>query len=308
MHVLILGAGAMGSLLGARLSRTEVRVSLLSTNRQHMEAVRAHGLAIEELDGAVKRTRVPSYCDPRDLPEEADLVIVVVKTYDTDKALFSIRGCARPSASFLTLQNGIGNWERIAEHVGRESVLVGITAQGATLVEPGRIRHGGNGPTYIGEPEGPATERAHATVDLFRRAGLLSDASDSMQRLIWEKLMINTGINAITALTGIRNGGIVEYQAAREVCGAAVEEALLVAAAKGFPMGKDMVNRVLGVAGATAVNRSSMGQDVDRRKRTEIDAINGAIVQFGQETQTPTPVNRTLTQLVKVLQSSYLGC
>jgi len=304
----MLGAGAMGSLLGARLSQTGVKVSLLSTNREHMEAVRKHGLVVEELDGTVERYRIPSYHDPRDLPEKADQVIVMVKTYDTDKALSSIEGCTRPSAFFLTLQNGIGNWERIAGHVGRESVLVGITAQGATLVEPGKIRHGGNGHTFMGEPEGPPSERVRTEVDLFRRAGLHTDASDGMQRLVWEKLMINTGINAITALTGIRNGRIADFQAARDLCRSAVEEALLVAAAKGFPMGKDMVERVLGVAGATAVNRSSMGQDVDRRKRTEIDAINGAIVRFGEETLTPTPVNRTLTRLVKVLESSYLGC
>lgn len=308
MHVLMLGAGAMGSLLGARLSRTGVRVSLLSTNRQHMEAVEKQGLLIEELDGTVERYRVPSYSDPRDLPDKADWVILMVKTYDTDKALASMRGYTSPSAFFLTLQNGIGNWERIAGHVGRDSVLVGITAQGATLVEPGKVRHGGNGHTYIGEPEGPPSDRVRAVADLFRRAGLHSDASDGMQRLVWEKLMINTGINAITALTGIRNGGIAVFQAARDLCRSVVEEALQVAAAKGFPMGEDMVERVLGVAAATAVNRSSMGQDVDRRKRTEIDAINGAIVQYGMETQTPIPVNLALTQLVKVLESSYLGC
>ena len=124
-----------------------------------------------------------------------------------------------------------------------------------------------------------------------------------MEQLIWEKLMINVGINAITALTGIRNGSIAELEPARSLCRDAVEEAVAVAAAKGIRIPEIIVEKVFSVARATAVNRSSMGQDVDRGKRTEIDAINGAIVAFGQEIGIPTPVNRTLTQLVKIVES-----
>ncbi|MFZ2448233.1 MAG: 2-dehydropantoate 2-reductase [Syntrophobacteraceae bacterium] len=305
MNILILGAGAIGSLLGARLSRTEASVRLFSTNREHMEAIREKGLSIEELDGTVENFRLDTFCDLDHLPRNPDVVLVVVKTYDTEVAVSSILGLRFPSTIFLTLQNGIGNFEKIARIVGKDAVLAGSTAQGATLLEPGAIRHGGNGPTYLGEPGGLPTERVHRIVEVFRQAGFKADPSDSVERLIWEKLIVNVGINAITGLTGIRNGFIAEMREASELCASAVEEAVLVARAKGFPIGLEMVERVIGVARATARNRSSMGQDVDKRKRTEIDAINGAIVRFGQEAGIPTPVNQTLTRLVKTLEANY---
>lgn len=306
MHILVLGAGAIGSLLGARLSTTSARVTLLTIDREHVRAVQRNGLVIEELDGGTTIYKIPCYEDPRSIGEKADLVLVAVKTYATEKALSGIGSCCSPSTLFLTLQNGIGNWERIAGIVGREPVLVGVTAQGATLTAPGRVRHGGNGPTYLGEITGPPESRVEAIAETFRNAGLETFTSDRMEHLIWEKLLVNVGINAITALAGIRNGMIAELEPARKLCAAAVEEAVRVAAAKGFPIREDIVERVLSVARATAVNRSSMGQDVDKRKRTEIDAINGAIVKFAAELGIPAPVNWTLTHLVKTVQESYL--
>jgi len=307
MHILILGAGAMGSLLGARLSQTECRVTLLSTNRAHMDAIRQRGLTVEELDGTLRQYNLPSFHDHRAIREPADLVMITVKTYDTQEAVTSTQACCHASTLFLTLQNGIGNWERISALVGKQSVLAGITAQGCTLVEPGRVRHGGNGPTHIGEFQGPATERVLSVVELFRKAQLETHASDQVQQLVWEKLLVNVGINAITALTGIRNGMVAKQESGREVCKAAVEEAMRVARARGFTVRDDMVERVLSVARATAVNRSSMGQDVDRRQQTEIDAINGAVVRFAEEASIAVPVNRALTQLVKLLEAGYLG-
>ncbi|MEM5789611.1 MAG: ketopantoate reductase family protein [Syntrophobacteraceae bacterium] len=305
MKILVLGAGAIGSLLGARLSGTGASVFLYSTNRAHMEAIHNDGLQIEELDGTVSNFKLAAFADLDRIPASPDLVLVVVKTYDTEAALSSILGLCSPSTVFLTLQNGIGNWQRIAGITGKDAVLAGSTAQGATLVAPGRVRHGGNGPTFIGETEGPPSERVQTIVSLLREARLVADSSDQVEKLIWEKLIVNVGINAITGLTGIRNGFIAENRDASQLCGSAVEEAIIVAMAKGFPLGLEMVERVIGVARATARNRSSMGQDVDKKKRTEIDAINGAVVRFGKQAGIPTPVNQTLTWLVKILEASY---
>ncbi len=307
MHILILGAGALGSLLGARLSQADrVRISLLTTDRQHVLAIRQDGLTVEELDGSTRCYRLPAFDAPHTLEEAPDLVLVSVKTHSIEGAVSSVVDRCHAATLFLTLQNGIGNWERIARLVGEGSVLVGTTAQGATLLAPGRIRHGGNGPTYLGEPDGPPSPRVLAVVEKFRQAGLTAESREGMAQLIWEKLHVNVGINAITALTGIRNGFIAAMPVARELCRAAVEEAMRVARAKGFVMPEDMVERVLAIAQATAVNRSSMGQDVDHRKRTEIDAINGAIVALGEQLHLPTPVNQTLVQLVKILEDNYL--
>jgi 2-dehydropantoate 2-reductase len=182
-----------------------------------------------------------------------------------------------------------------------------VTAQGATLVAPGLVRHGGNGATHMGEPQGEPTGRVEDLVALFNRAGLETRSSATMELLVWEKLLVNVGINAITALTGTRNGAVAEIEEARELSLAAVEEAIAVARARGFDVRPDMVERVQSVARATAVNRSSMGQDVDSKKRTEIEAINGAIVRFGEEADIAVPVNRTLTRLVKITETAYLS-
>jgi 2-dehydropantoate 2-reductase len=306
MRVLILGAGALGSLVGARLSQTDVDLLLLGRNRPHMEAIREVGLVVEELDSTLGHLNLPAcFCDPRDIERPVDLVLVTVKTYDTSAAVRDVSPCCHSGTWFLTLQNGIGNFERIAAEVDSGLVMVGTTAQGATLVAPGRIRHGGNGPTYLGEfPRGVST-RIDSVVDLFRRAGLDAHASDRMETLVWEKLLVNVGINAITALTGIRNGVIADSEAARELSREAVEEALQVTRWKGIAVREDIVERVVEVARATARNRSSMGQDVDRRKRTEIEAINGAIVRYGGEAGLDLPVNRTLTRLVKTIEDGY---
>jgi 2-dehydropantoate 2-reductase len=308
LHVLILGAGALGSLLGTRLQATAAKITLFTTNREHIRSIREGGLIVEELDGSLKRVNFASVCDdPRDLQERADVVLVVVKSYATREALRSIQSYCHADTCFLTLQNGIGNWERIAAVVGGGAVLAGTTAQGATLVGPGKVRHGGNGPTYIGEKTGNPSERVRSLVALFQEGGLEAYASGEMDQLIMNKLLVNVGINAITALTGVRNGAIAAFAEARELCRAAVEEAVAVMQAKGLLVPADIVQRVWAVAQATAINRSSMGQDVDRRKPTEIDAINGAIVELGRESGVPTTVNRTLTQLIKIMETGYAG-
>lgn len=295
----------MGSLLGARLSRTESRVVLLDIHREHIRAINDCGLLVQELDGTEHYYHVTGCDDPCSIIEPPDLVLVMVKSYATQEAVTAIKNCCRPSTLFLTLQNGMDNWECIAGMVGTESVLAGITAQGCTLMGPGYIRHGGNGPTFIGEPRGPVSPRVRSVVEIMRRAGLEVAASDCVEQLIWHKLLINVGINAITALTGIRNGLIAELEPGRELCRAAVEEAMRVARAKSIPVQEDTVERVLSVARATAVNRSSMGQDVDRRGKTEIDAINGAIVRLGEELHIATPVNRTLTRLIQIMEAGF---
>lgn len=306
MRILILGAGALGSLIGVRLAQTNHQLALLTTNRQHVEAIRNDGLHIEELDGTIRRFAADAHDNVASLPGPADLIIVTVKSYDTVPAVKSIIDHCPPSTLFLTLQNGIGNWEKIAETVGREAVLVGSTAQGATLVAPGRIRHGGNGATFVGEFDKPVSKRVREVIEIFQQAGLETHAGDQMQRLIWEKLLINVGINAITALTGVYNSAVAEIEPARKLSRSAVREALEVARGAGFAIGDEILERVIAVAAATGKNRSSMGQDVDRRARTEINAINGAITAFAEKLGIPAPINRTLTQLVRTLESGYL--
>lgn len=306
MNILVIGAGAMGSLFGSRFGRAGENVFLLDIHREHIAAIRRKGLTIIELDGRLETTPIEASTNASDIPWRADLVLVMVKSYATGAALASLQERhLQPSTLFLTLQNGIGNAELLAGTFEAASVLAGVTAQGATFVEPGVVRHGGNGPTHVGAWSGGTDERVYRIVRLWNKAGMEAHAASDVQTLIWKKLMVNIGINAITALTGIRNGAIDSLAPARRLSEAAVLEALAVAQAAGIPLNDFSVEDVFRIAQATAANRSSMGQDVDHRRRTEIDAINGAIVRLGEVLQVPTPVNRTLTELIHTLEAVF---
>jgi len=226
----------------------------------------------------------------------------MVKAAATRTAVASVLGRCHEQTLFLTLQNGIGHGPAIAALVGDARLLLGTTAQGATLLEPGRIRHGGNGTTHIGCLASAAVADARRVVDLFNRAGLQAFFSERIEDRIWQKLLINIGINAVTALTAIPNGRVASQANARALAERAVAEALAVAERLGIQVGERVLERVLAVAEATGTNRSSMLQDLERKRATEIDAINGAIVRYGEDLGVPTPVNWTLTQLIKVIE------
>ena len=306
MNVLILGAGALGSLFGARLQAGGYPVVLFSIDRAHMEAIRREGLRLEELDGRVQRVDIPAVSEPSKIPFVPDLVLVLVKAQATQSALDSVTHLCSASTLFLTLQNGIGNIERMAEAVDAKRILAGITAQGATLVAPGRIRHGGNGPTSIGEVSQKPGRRVQDIVEAFTHSGLKAHATAHTLRVIWHKLLINVGINALTGLAGVANGWIAANGSARELAVAAVREGLAVARAQGIDLEDSLLDDVIEVASSTAANTSSMLQDVLQRRPTEIEAINGAVVSYARASGLEAPVNWTLTQLVRTLQASYL--
>lgn len=294
MKIGILGAGALGSLFAYYLtSRTSHEVWLFP--RSAMPA----DVAVEGLPGAVQVRLAPR-------PERAgpvDLLLVLVKSYATAEALRWAEGAVGGQTVALTLQNGLGNAEALAAALGPDRVLAGTTAQGATLLAPGRVRHGGGGPTYLAPwaPGGLAEAMAEDVAAVLTRAGLPALAVADPQPLLWSKLVVNCGINALTAILQVPNGALLEREPARQLMLAAAREAGAVAAASGVGLPEDPAEQVLRVAAATAVNRSSMLQDVERGRRTEVDAINGAVAERGQALGVPTPVNATLADLVRSL-------
>jgi 2-dehydropantoate 2-reductase len=234
-----------------------------------------------------------------------DLVMICVKSYKTREAGGSVVSMIGPDSKVLTLQNGIGNIEILEEIFGPEKVLGGVTAEGATLLGPGRIRHAGQGDTIIGPSGGPES-LVEKTVLALNKAGFKSRSEKNVQNLIWGKLIINVGINALTAITGLKNGRLPEFQGTKRVLTEAVKEAVTVAEARGIELPyPDPVDRVIGVCQATAGNIASMLQDVLKQRMTEIEAINGAIVREGEDMGIPTPVNQTLAHLVQTIQESY---
>jgi 2-dehydropantoate 2-reductase len=203
----------------------------------------------------------------------------------------------------VTLQNGVGNRELLADALGENRVGQAVTALGATLIGPGHVRHAGQGTTVFGSAPDRAGMAALAA--LFSSCGLPAELSDDLDALVWGKLVVNVGINALTALLRVPNGALATTAEARDLVAQAVAEAVAVAEARGTRLPEaDPLAHVLAVAQATGANRSSMLQDALRGSPTEIATINGAVVREGQRIGVPTPVNSMLTALVRALDAT----
>jgi 2-dehydropantoate 2-reductase len=305
MKIAVIGAGAMGSLFGALLAEGGHKVWLCDIWQDHINALKQNGLKIER-EGETRTVRLNAASDPRQIGE-SELVLIFVKSTQTQSAAQSAALLADRNGWVMTLQNGMGNAEIIAEHTPSNRVLAGTTSHGATMLKAGSIRHAGAGPTTVGMWAGGAKEFqiARKIADQFTQAGIETVAVEAVRPVIWDKLLVNVGINAITALTGIKNGQILDLESTREISRVAVEEAAAVAQAQGIEIRKDPVAHVFQVAAATAANRSSMGQDVDHRRPSEIKAINGFVVREAGRMGLTAPVNQTLSALVETMEAHY---
>lgn len=303
MKIAIVGAGAMGCLYGAKLSAVSTNeVYLLDVWKDHVDAINAQGLMMEEQGNFINYDRVKASSDAENVGP-CDLAIVFVKSTLTSLAVKSNKAVFGPDTMALTLQNGLGNIDLIREVVGNDRVIAGTTAHGATMLGPGKMRHAGSGKTIIGELDGSLSPRIEKVAQVLIEAGMDTDISDNVLGLVWDKLLVNVGINALTGITQLHNGELLKHQEIEELLEAAVKEAIEVASAKGIKLSfHDPVAHTKDVCIATATNKSSMLQDVLNHKQTEIDMINGAIVREGLTVGVSTPVNKVLTNLVKFIQ------
>lgn len=291
-RLIIAGTGAMACLFGARLS-PYVDVTLLGSWPAGLAAVSRTGIRLgaggNPTVAHVRATTDPAAC------AGARMALVLVKSWQTARVAAQLATCLADDAVVLTFQNGLGNLEKLQACLGTERAALGVTTTGATLIGPGHVRHGGDGPICLAD---------HSRLEHL--AGLLQDAGFGVQRLsnldgaVWGKLAINAGINPVTALLRVENGGLVQDSAARMLAVAAAQEVAAVATACGIRLPfTDAGEALLAVAKRTAGNRSSMYQDILRGAPTEIGAICGAVVRKGEEFKVPTPVNRTLWRLVR---------
>lgn len=304
MHFLIVGPGAMGCLFASRLSRAGYDVTLLDYIRERAEKISRQGIMVEGVTGKYT-VNVPVVVG--EVGPHPDYAMICVKAINTKEAGEAIEPWLHPKTVVATLQNGIGNIETLTEIFGKERVLGGVTSEGATVLGWGKIRHSGQGPTIFG-PEGGPESPLERLVSAFNKAGFKTESTANVEGLVWGKLIINAGINALTAITRLKNGRLPGLKGARLVMEEAVKEAVDVAKAKKIQIPyHDPLGRVLGVCHDTAGNISSMLQDVLNKKVTEVDFINGAIVREGEALGIPTPVNRILTSLVQAIQESYKG-
>lgn len=270
---------------------------MLGTWREGLAALQADGIRLE--DGGVSRT--PSMRATSNPTEcmGARHALVLVKAWQTARAASQLQQCLAPDGVALTLQNGLGNRERLEQALSLERVAQGVTTCGVTLLGPAHARVGGEGVTYLA-----AHPRLAPLVDLFRRAGFAVEEVKDVEALAWGKVVVNVAINPITALLRVPNGELLhpDRAGAWRLAVQAATEAATVAAARGvrLPFGEPEAY-VAEVARRTAANRSSMLQDIERGRPTEIDAICGAIVAEGERAGVATPVNHVLWDLVRSL-------
>ncbi len=304
MRIVIVGPGAIGCLFAAALSKTKEEVWLLDKHKERAAKISDQGIRVEGISGNwTAKVRIAA--NPKDIPV-ADLLIITVKSYDTKNAIVQAKPIIGSGTKILTLQNGIGNIEIIAEAVGDEAVIGGITSQGATLLGEGNIRHAGKGETIIGRLDGKMPVEMRAIRELFNKAGFDTKVTRDLKSILWSKLIINVGINPLTALTRLPNGQLLNHEGTRNIMRKAVTEAVRVAKRKRIRLiYDDPLAKVEAVCEATAANVSSMLQDILRKKATEIDFINGVIVRLAQELGIDVPVNSILVDLVKSVEDSY---
>jgi 2-dehydropantoate 2-reductase len=302
-RIAVVGPGALGCLFAGTLALAGHDVRLLGRRPEQAQEIEHRGVVVER-DGTERQARVRAGTDPSTLGP-VDLAIVLVKAYDTAAAAHSLQALLGVDGIALSLQNGLGNVEALVAVLGAERVLGGITSQGATMLGTGRVRHAGFGPTGLAEASGRLTERAQQIAALLSGAGIEARAAEEVAPLVWGKLIANAAINPLGALLRCQNGQTAERPSSELLFVALAAEAGAVARALGvtlpFP---DPVEHARSVAQVTSRNRNSMLQDVENGRRTEIDAINGAVARLGAEVGVPTPVNATVAGLIRALEEA----
>jgi 2-dehydropantoate 2-reductase len=304
MKIAIIGPGAMGCLFAGALARKGQEVWLLDKDPERAAKINSQGISCEGVSGSWKAA-VKATNEPKQI-KEPDLVIICVKTYDTKSAAISAKALLGPGTSVLTLQNGIGNIELISEVVGPERVIGGVTNLGVTLLDTGKVRHAGKGETVIGRLDGSITVDLREIREAFIKSGFETRISRDIKSFLWSKLIINVGINALCAITRLNNGKLLDYETSHKILKNAVNEAVKVAKRKRIKLSyEDPLTKVEAVCEATCANVCSMLQDVLKKRRTEIDSINGVIVRYAEELGIAAPTNTMLVDLVKTIESSY---
>lgn len=302
--IAIAGPGAIGCLFAAYLTKSGQDVWLLDKDSKRAQTLSDIGIKIEGVSGTWQ-TKVNATADASEIGK-AEFIIICVKSYDTQRAVKDVSSLVGRDSLVVTLQNGIGNIEVLSESFGNQAVAAGTTNMGANLQGTGFLRHAGLGETVFGRIDGKTTFSLRTLREIFNKANLPARTSRDIEGILWSKLIINVGINALTAITGLNNGRLIEFEWTSRILKDAVTEAVKVAKRKRIKLiFDDPLGKVESVCEATAKNISSMLQDRLKEKKTEIDFINGVIVRQAQSLGIPAPVNQVLYELVKTIEATY---
>jgi 2-dehydropantoate 2-reductase len=299
--ILIVGSGAMACLFAARLANS-ADVTMLGSWTAGLQALESKGVRVVELDGEQSQANV-EVLSRGDINRHYPKALVLVKSWQTNRAAHDLLECLGENGTALTLQNGLGNAERLAGVLGSERVSLGVTTTGATLIGPGQVRDGGTGPTYLA-----ADPKLDAWASSLKQAGFEVQREQDLQALVWTKLAVNAAINPLTALLEVPNGRLLELESASELMATAAREVAAVADAFEIPLTTDDPAAFSQqVAQRTAANLSSMLQDIQRGAPTEIEAICGEITRRGDQQGIPTPLNKHLWKLINAKAAQHRG-
>ena len=295
MQVAVIGAGAVGCYYGGLLLRARHDVMFIG-RPVHVDAINANGLLLD-LKTFKGHFPAKAAADTTTLTSP-DLVLVCVKSADTEQAGLSLVGRLRPDTSVLSLQNGVDNAQRLAAVIG-QAVIPAVVYVGSEMAGPGHVRHHGGGDLAIGPS--PASQ---ALAQLLEVAGVHTAISDDIEVTLWSKLVINCAFNALSAVADISYGPMLDVEGARDVVTRAVQEAIAVARANGVSLPDDLLGNILNIPTMMPQQKSSTAQDLARGKPSEIDFLNGHVVRKGAELGVPTPTNHALQVMVKLAERS----
>ena len=304
MRICFVGAGALGSTIGGTLAKGGADVWLIDPLQAHVDAINSHGLRILEA-GIETSVKVSASTSAAGLGTVADLVIVLVKSYYTRDAIRAAASVIGPQTIVMSLQNGLGHEDILADEVGCDRVMAGKTYVGGVFLAPGHVRSGVVGKeTIIGELDGALSPRAQRIADCFNAAGILTYVSDNITGIMWDKLFINVAGGGLTAITGLTYGGLYALPVLEEAALAAVAEGIAVAKAAGVAISitDPRVAWKMASAGLPAEFKTSMLQSLQAGGATEVDFIHGSVMRWGAKVGIPTPVNSTIVACVKGIE------
>jgi 2-dehydropantoate 2-reductase len=292
-EILIVGSGALASYFGARLAASGLSVTMLGTWKESIQAINQNGIHFF-VDGEESRYPVRATSRIEDI-NQVSTALVLVKSWQTERAADQLVELLDPKGIVLTLQNGLGNLEIIRSKLGEKRTALGVTTTGATLLGPGKVKAGGEGIITLG-----THPRLKGLIEAFQKAGFETNETEDLDGILWSKLIVNAAINPLTALLEVPNGYLLQSEIARDILKSLANEAAAVAEAKGISLSyQNPSQAVEKVAALTAENISSTLQDIRRGAPTEIDQINGAIVEQALDLGVPVPVNQIVWQLIR---------
>lgn len=303
MKIAILGAGALGCTIGAALTEGGHPTWLLDHWPDHVETMRRDGLRVDDENGS-RRVSVRAATQASEVGV-VDLVVVLVKSFHTEAAMRGALALVGPETRVLSLQNGLGHEDVLADIVGRDRVLAGKTYVGGVLRGPGHIQSGVTGKaTYIGELDGRITPRVLAIAEAFNAAGLMTTVSGNIMGTMWDKLLVNVATGAITGITRLTYGQLYDEPLLKATALAAIGEAMAAARAAGIALSMTDPEEAwtLAAEGLSPAFKTSMLQSLEKGSVTEIDFIHGSVVRWGQRLGVPTPVNATLVACIKGIE------